>query len=101
MPTADSTHGARRTRPADPRHDRARVKIFCGNIPFGTTEPELRRHFEIYGPIDDVRIALDGNRMPSIAFVTFKRERDERAAIVRLNGEPFEDRYLDVFAHRQ
>jgi|SRR5208282_626516 len=46
-------------------------KLFVGNLDFGTTEPELRNHFEPFGRVTAVEMRRDRNHLPSIAFLTF------------------------------
>jgi RNA recognition motif-containing protein len=50
----------------------------------------------------EVSIRRDRNGLPSIGFVTMKREQDARAAIEKLNGASLDGRALNVaLAHRQ
>ncbi len=83
------------------RYDRT-LKLFCGNLPFGTSELELHEYFSQCGAVIEVCIRRDRNGMPSFGFIAFEREQEERAAMTALNGKPFEGRPLTVaLAHRQ
>ena len=85
------------------RSGQAGRKLFVGNLPFGgTTESDLRSHFEQCGAVIEVSIRRDKNGLPSFGFVTFEKEGDARAALEQLNHSDLNGRFLTLaFAHRQ
>lgn len=52
--------------------------IFVGRLNYSTTEERLKREFEIYGPVEAVRVVTDKYTKKSrgYAFVEFRNERD-------------------------
>lgn len=52
--------------------------IFVGRLNYTTTEDRLKREFEIYGPVEGVRVVKNKNNKKSrgYAFVEFRNERD-------------------------
>ena len=54
-----------------------------GRIPRDTTEREIRRHFDEFGRLRDIRILV------GFAFVEYSDERDARDAVDRLDGSRF------------
>jgi len=59
-------------------------KAYIGNIPFDTTERDIRREFEEFGEIIDVSIP---ESKKGICFVTFKDEQSSALAISAGNGK--------------
>ena len=71
--------------------------LFVGNLPFSTTEQELRDLFSQYGSVDNVQIvtARDTGLPRGFAFVTV--DDDSAAAVVEaLNGTMFAGRRMKV-----
>ena len=63
-----------------------------GRIPRDTTEREIRRHFDEFGRLRDIRIRV------GFAFVEYSDERDARDAVDRLDGSRFlGERWGDLF----
>lgn len=69
----------------------ANKSLYVGNMPYSTTEDELREMFEPYGPISDVRIIGD----KGFAFVEIPAENVE-SAIEATNGKDLGGRTLNV-----
>ena len=65
--------------------------LYVGNIPYSTTENELRELFDQWGPVTDVRL-IEGR---GFAFVELPAENAEEA-IAGTNGEPMGGRPLTV-----
>jgi RNA recognition motif-containing protein len=76
--------------------------LFVGNLPFSTTEQELRDLFSQYGSVDNVQIvtARDSGLPRGFAFVTV--DDDSAAAVVEaLNGTMFAGRRIKVDVTRE
>lgn len=72
--------------------------IFVGNLPFETSERELRNSFERFGRVSSVRLPIDRStgRLRGIAFVAMPRLDDADEAIKRMNGATIGGRRLVV-----
>ena len=73
------------------------VNVFVGNLPFKTTQEELRRLFSAYGVVKAVRIVKDRQtgRARGFGFVEM-REGDAAKAVRALHGSEFGGRTLKV-----
>ena len=78
------------------------MKLFVGNLSFGTTENDLQDLFEQYGSVTEVRLVDDRmtGRSRGFAFVTFSSPAEGQAAIRALDGKEFGDRNLKVYEAR-
>ena len=74
------------------------VRVFVGNIPYETTEAELREHFSAIGPVSSVFLPLDREtgRPRGFAFLEFSQPEHAEEAIRRFNAQPFKGRPLAV-----
>ena len=74
------------------------MNIYVGNLPYSTTEDELREAFEEYGTTDKVSIIKDKNTGKSrgFGFVEMSDSGEAEDAIDELNGEDFSGRSLTV-----
>lgn len=74
------------------------VRLFVGNLPYDTTEVELREHFAAVGPLSHVFIPVDREtgRPRGFAFVEFAEREHAESAISRLNNQGFKGRPLSV-----
>jgi len=74
------------------------VRLFVGNLPYDTTEAELREHFGTVGPLSHVFMPVDREtgRPRGFAFVEFAERELADAAVARLHGQPFRGRTLSV-----
>lgn len=72
--------------------------IFVGNLNFKTSEDDLRKLFESYGPVDRVTILTDRDtgRSRGFAFVEMPNAEDGDKAIAALNGTELEGRTLNI-----
>ena len=63
-------------------------KLYVGNLSFKTTADELRAHFEQFGAVTDVYIALDrmSGRPRGFAFVTMGTAAEAKVATEKSNG---------------
>lgn len=72
-------------------------KLYIGNLPFSTTEEELRAAFSEFGKVTDVRLPRDREtgRFRGFGFVTMASEAEAQAALA-MNGKDFGGRPLKV-----
>lgn len=73
-------------------------KLYVGNLPFETTEEELREIFEQHGPTASVRIITDRDtgRSRGFAFVEFESDANADSALQALDGKDMGGRALRV-----
>lgn len=74
------------------------MNIYIGNLPFSTTEAELRAAFSAHGEVDDVRLITDrdSGRSKGFGFVEMPNDSEARAAMAALNGTEMGDRTIKV-----
>ena len=77
-------------------------KIYVGNLPFSTTEEEVKGVFEAYGSIESVNLIMDREtgRFRGFGFVEMSEE-DADNAIKSLDGQDFGGRPLKVNEARE
>ena len=74
------------------------VRLFVGNLPYETTETELREFFSSIGQLSNVIIPVDretGKRR-GFAFVEFSDPAHAAEASRRLNNQPFKGRNITI-----
>jgi RNA recognition motif-containing protein len=73
-------------------------KLYVGNLPFTTTEGELRLLFEKYGAVDRVSVITDreSGRPRGFAFVEMKEDATAATAMTGLDGHNVNGRALRV-----
>jgi RNA recognition motif-containing protein len=74
------------------------VRLFVGNLPYETTETELREFFSSVGTLSNVIIPVDretGKRR-GFAFVEFSDPAHAAEASRRLNNQPFKGRNIAI-----
>jgi RNA recognition motif-containing protein len=73
-------------------------KLYVGNLSFKSTEADVRAHFEQYGSVTDVYVAMDKmtGRPRGFAFVTMGTPEEAKTAIEKTNGVDFGGRALQV-----
>src|SRR5262245_59704619 len=74
------------------------VRLFVGNLPYDTTEGEIRDHFSPVGQLSYVSMPLDREtgKKRGFAFVEFAEREKAEAAIRQFNNQPFKGRSLAV-----
>ncbi len=74
------------------------MNIYVGNLPYQTTEDELRSTFENYGEVASVRIIQDRNtgRSKGFGFVEMPDQEGAKKAIEAIDGMEFSGRTLKV-----
>lgn len=73
-------------------------KIYIGNLPFSSTEDELRSLFSQHGAVDSVNVIMDRDtgRARGFAFVEMSEAGDAAKAIKDLDGSELGGRNLRV-----
>jgi cold-inducible RNA-binding protein len=73
-------------------------KLYVGNLPYSTTEAQVRALFEQAGEITDVALITDREtgRPKGFGFVEMATEEAAQEAIKRFNGYALENRNLTV-----
>jgi len=73
-------------------------KLYVGNIPYTTTEDELRDLFAQAGTVDSVNVVRDNatGRARGFAFVEMASDEDAQKAIAQLNEHPLGGRNMAV-----
>ena len=73
-------------------------KLYVGNLPFTTTESELRSVFERHGPVASVNVIMDREtgRPRGFAFVEMEDASTAEQAIRALDGSDLGGRTLKV-----
>lgn len=74
------------------------TKLYVGNLPFSTTENELKDHFSQAGEVSEVAIIKDrrSGRSKGFAFVTMSSPEQVETAIQMLNEQELGGRALKV-----
>ncbi|OGT53784.1 MAG: hypothetical protein A3E84_02135 [Gammaproteobacteria bacterium RIFCSPHIGHO2_12_FULL_42_13] len=72
-------------------------KIYVGNLPYTTTEDELRDYFTQYGNIEDIKLIIDFNtgRSKGFGFITYSSNQECENALAA-NGVEMSGRKLKV-----
>ncbi|HEV7732080.1 MAG TPA: RNA-binding protein [Candidatus Binatia bacterium] len=79
-------------------------RLYVGNIPYQTSEAQLRTLFEQDGgQVEEVKIVTDREtgRPRGFAFVEMSTDAQAEAAVGTLNGQPFGGRPLTVSEARE
>ena len=74
------------------------MEIYVGNIPFTSTEEEIRGLFDVFGAVERVSIVTDREtgRSRGFCFVGMTNENEARAAVEALNGVELRGRTLVI-----
>jgi RNA recognition motif-containing protein len=74
------------------------VRLFVGNLPYNTTEAELREHFSAVGPLTFIHLPTDreSGRPRGFAFVEFGDPSQAEEAVRRFNNQLFKGRPIAV-----
>lgn len=73
-------------------------RLYVGNMPFDTTEEQLRVHFEPCGAVESVKIITDKftGRSKGFGFVEMVDETSAQSAVQKLHKSRLGDRELTV-----
>ena len=74
------------------------MKIYAGNLPYSTTEDELRSLFEEFGQVEDVAVISDREtgRSKGFGFVEMPNNSEADNAIKTLNSTALKGRMITV-----
>jgi cold-inducible RNA-binding protein len=74
------------------------MKLYVGNLSYGTSESDLRELFSPFGTVDSVAVITDRDtgRSKGFAFVEFPNDSEAQAAISALSGKDVGGRSLTV-----
>ena len=74
------------------------MKIYAGNLPYSTTEDELRSLFEEFGQVEDVAVISDREtgRSKGFGFVEMPNNSEADNAIKALNSTALKGRMITV-----
>lgn len=74
------------------------VRLFVGNLPYNTTEAELREHLSAVGPPSNVYLPTDREtgKPRGFAFVEFGDSAQAQEAIRRFNNQMFKGRPITI-----
>jgi cold-inducible RNA-binding protein len=74
------------------------MKLYVGNLSFGTVEDDLQQLFSQVGAVESVAMVTDRDtgRSRGFAFVEMSSESEGAAAIVKFNGSELDGRSLTV-----
>jgi cold-inducible RNA-binding protein len=74
------------------------MRIYVGNLSFGTAEPQLEQLFGGFGAVESVRLIRDQatGRSRGFAFVEMNNDTEGKAACEALDQKEFEGRRLTV-----
>ena len=90
----------------DPKKDKKATEdpyrtLMVARLSYDTTEKKLRREFEQYGPIESLRVVMDGEGKPrGYAFIEFEKEGDMKNAYKRADGKKIDGRRILVDVER-
>ena len=74
------------------------MNIYVGNLPYTTTDEELRKLFEPYGEVKTATVIMDRatGRSKGFGFVEMAQRESSQAAIDATNNMPYSGRNLKV-----
>ena len=74
------------------------MKLYVGNLSFGTMEDDLQRLFSQVGSVESVSMVTDRDtgRSRGFAFVEMSSKSEGEAAIAKFNGSELDGRSLTV-----
>ncbi|MBE7559197.1 RNA-binding protein [bacterium] len=78
------------------------VKIYVGNLPYETTDQDLKAKFEAFGQVDSASVVMDRDtgRSKGFGFVEMTDKSEAQAAIAALDGKDHNGRALKVYEAR-
>ncbi len=74
------------------------MNIYVGNLPYTTTEDDLREAFERHGAVSSAKVVIDRetNRSKGFGFIEMPEQDEAEAAVKALDGAPMNGRPLRV-----
>lgn len=79
------------------------MRLYIGNLSWGTSEEILRDTFSEFGELDDVKVVTDREtgRSRGFGFITFSDKNDALDAIEKMDGTELDGRPLKVNEARE
>ncbi|EHK96194.1 putative Multiple RNA-binding domain-containing protein 1 [Glarea lozoyensis 74030] len=72
-------------------------RLFVRNLPYTATEDDLRNHFEPFGPLEEIHLAVDASgTSKGFLLVQYSNPESAAEAFHQLDGEPFQGRLLHI-----
>jgi cold-inducible RNA-binding protein len=74
------------------------MRIYVGNLSFGTTSDDIRAEFEAFGKVDSVQVITDREtgKAKGFAFVDMPSQAEAQTAMAELNGKNLHERTIVV-----
>jgi len=74
------------------------MRLYVGNLPFKSSEEDLRQLFGNYGDVESVNIITEREtgRSKGFAFIDMPNDKEAKEAIIGLNGSELDGRTLKV-----
>jgi cold-inducible RNA-binding protein len=74
------------------------MRIYVGNLSFGTTSDDLRAEFEAFGKVESVQLITDREtgKAKGFAFVEMPSAAEAQTAMAELNGKNLHERTIVV-----
>ena len=74
------------------------MKLYVGNLSFGTTDSDLQNLFGSHGAVQSAQVIMDRDtgRSKGFGFVEMTSEDEAKVAITALNGQEVDGRALTV-----
>jgi RNA recognition motif-containing protein len=74
------------------------MRIYVGNLSFGTTSDDIRAEFEAFGKVDSVQVITDREtgKAKGFAFVEMPSQAEAQTAMAELNGKNLHERTIVV-----
>ena len=72
------------------------MNIYVGNLSFDSSEDDIRKAFEAFGTVNDVKIITDrySGRSKGFGFVEMANDDEGKTAITEMNGKELDGRAL-------
>ena len=65
-----------------------------GRLPYASTDADLRREFEMYGPLERIRVVRNKDgKSRGYAFLIYEREKDMKGALLAPGRDPSADTF--------
>jgi len=81
-----------------PKEESVSKNLYVGNLPWTTTEEDLKKLFSDYDDVEEVRVMTDRDtgRSRGFGFVNFASDEEADRAIKDLNGHTLDSREITV-----
>ncbi len=72
------------------------MKLYIGNLSWGTTTEDLKSHFEQFGAVSDAIVITDrqSGRSRGFGFVTMDNDEEANKALAECNGNELDGREI-------